>query len=601
MKSEQNELQLLLEQANIAYQTKRYEHAILLYKKCLELSPQSWETYLNLGAIYLDRNEMSAAKHCNDKALSLSANSPLAFNNIGAMYSRNHDYEKARYYFNQALLAMPSDPTILCNVACLPDTTKDLAIALLQKAIQPLFIAYQKHKATNCEFTFSAAQAKALARYANHCQEICAWGILNEIKPLLNIITRAQLNNNLKTSVEPFMSLSLLDDPLLQKNIAIMHSTSYSRPPSEQYKHNRRNNDKLRIGYLSAHFNSNAVSLLIAPIIPLHDRAKVTVYGYSITKKPTQEIEEIKLNFDVFHDLNLLSNKDAAKQIYNDNIDILIDLSGYTADRRIEILAYKPAPIQCHYLSFVGTMGAEFMDYTILHKTNVPPNTQHLFTEKIAYLKDTLIASPGFCMPTNNISRRDYNLPDNAFVFYCFNQPYRINAEVFEVWSEILTAIPNSVLWMAESSTLLKENLQNYALKHNIDSSRIIFSGTGNITDNWRNRLADLGLDTFVLSSGTASILNAWVGLPCITLAGILPHARTGAAIWNAMGINELIVHSKQEYINLAIQLARNKDYLQAIKNKLAVARNTAPLFSMKQFVHNLEELYYTMWKHYQS
>jgi predicted O-linked N-acetylglucosamine transferase (SPINDLY family) len=306
---------------------------------------------------------------------------------------------------------------------------------------------------------------------------------------------------------------------------------------------------------------------------------------------------------DHFVDLRDASFREAAQRIADDGVDILVDLKGYTKDNRVQILTLRPAPVQVNYLGYPGTMGAPFMDYILVDDFVVPAQQQPFFTEKLVHL-------PG-CYQVNDSrreisrhgpSRAEAGLPEEGFVFCCFNNSYKITPEVFGVWMELLKEVPGSVLWLLEGNRLAPANLLREADARGVAAQRLVFAPRCLLPEHLaRHRLADLFLDTFPVNAHTTASDALWAGCPLLTIAGETFVSRVAGSLLRTIGLPELVTNSFDEYRAMALRLARDADLLAAVRGRLETNRQTSPLFDAGRFAPNIEEAYRTMWEIYSS
>jgi predicted O-linked N-acetylglucosamine transferase (SPINDLY family) len=363
--------------------------------------------------------------------------------------------------------------------------------------------------------------------------------------------------------------------------------------------------NKLRIGYFSSDFRDHPVGILLSNIIPLHDRAQFEIYGFFLNN-PTNDWVEKSLvgSFDHIFNLSKLNDQSAYDLITKHEIDIAIDLNGHTSGSRMSLFSKKIAPIQVNYLGYAGTTGAKFYDYLIADSVAIPPEEEGHYTEKIARLPHSFF--PIDVSHTPEIlgdlpSRSSQNLPENAFVFACFNNSYKISPHIFEIWIRILEMTPHSVLWLSKSHERTMKNLTKEAYKRGISTERIIFAERvpSRINHLSRLRLADLFLDTPNYNAHATAADALWVGLPVLTILGQTFSGRIAASQISALGLPQLIVQSNEEYLAMAVDLANNRQYLSDIRNHIEKLRSTTPLFNMSEYVKNLESLFHNFYKNY--
>jgi predicted O-linked N-acetylglucosamine transferase (SPINDLY family) len=361
-------------------------------------------------------------------------------------------------------------------------------------------------------------------------------------------------------------------------------------------------NNKIRIGYFSADFRVHPVSTLIAELFELHDKTKFEIIAFSFGEDDKSSMRlRISKSFDQFIDVSNLSDFDIAKLSRDMKVDIAIDLGGYTADSRTGIFSYRAAPIQVHYIGYLGTMGADYIDYIIADKTLIPDASQPYYSEKVVYLPNSYQANDRKRLISDKqFTKQELGLPENSFVFCCFNNNYKILPATFSSWMRILKEVEGSVLFLYAENNWAKDNLQKEAEIRGVNSSKLIFGMNIPYADYLsRYQTCDLFLDTFPYNAGTTASDALWTGLPVLTLMGQSFASRVAASLLNAIGLPELITNTQEEYESLAIELAMNPSKLAAIKLRLANNRLTYPLFDTPLFTKNLEAAYIKMFEKY--
>jgi predicted O-linked N-acetylglucosamine transferase (SPINDLY family) len=306
--------------------------------------------------------------------------------------------------------------------------------------------------------------------------------------------------------------------------------------------------------------------------------------------------------FDHFVDIDGISDVAAAKLARDKSIDIAVDLSGFTNDSRTGIFSHRAASIQVNYLGYSGTMGADYIDYIIADKTLIPEAHKQFYTEKVVYLPDTYMVDDSKRIASSRVfTREECKLPENKFIFCCFNNSYKFNPQVVNSWSRILSGSENSVLWLSENNQYFKANIRAEFGKRGIDPSRIIFAQRLELMADHlaRYSLADLFLDTHPYNAHTTAVDSLKVGVPVLTLKGKSFASRVAASLLNAIGLPELITISQKEYEALAIDLAKNPQKLAAFKQRLANNRLSTSLFDTSLFTKHLEAAYIKMHERY--
>jgi predicted O-linked N-acetylglucosamine transferase (SPINDLY family) len=284
-------------------------------------------------------------------------------------------------------------------------------------------------------------------------------------------------------------------------------------------------------------------------------------------------------------------------------IDIAVDLMGHTQKSRPGIFLERAAPIQVNYLGYPGTMGTKSIDYIVADKTVIPQENIKYFSEKIVFMPDTYqVNDKTRPLSSKNLTRKDVGLPENTFVYSCFNNNYKIIPATFDSWVAILKKVPNSVLWLFQDNEFARDNLTQEIVNRGIDYNRLIFAGRMPLPEHLsRQSLADLFLDTLPYNAHTTASDALWVGLPLLTLIGKSFPARVAASLLKAANLEELITYSRQEFESLAIELGANPKKLRLIRDKLSTNRESMPLFDTQTFVRNIELAYKEMINLYKS
>jgi len=360
---------------------------------------------------------------------------------------------------------------------------------------------------------------------------------------------------------------------------------------------------KIRIGYFSADFRNHPVADLTVELYELHDRSQFEIYGFSYGPNTKDEMNlRIKAGVDYFHDVRTMSHKDVAMLARSVELDIAVDLGGFTQHARTGIFTMSAAPIQISYIGYIGTMGANYYDYLVADQTTIPEKNQKYYSEKIAYLPSYQVNDSTQSPPATVFTRKDLGLPETGFVFCCFNNTFKFTPTTFDVWGRILEQVDGSVLLIYADNESTKKNLTKEIVLRGIDSSRLIFGERLTKPEYLaRYRVADLFLDTLPYNAGTTASDALRMRLPVLTCMGNSFVSRMGASILNAINLPELITTTQEEYESLAIELATNPEKLKIIKDKLVNNLPTAPLYDTPLFTHHLESAYLTMYNRYQQ
>jgi protein O-GlcNAc transferase len=359
-----------------------------------------------------------------------------------------------------------------------------------------------------------------------------------------------------------------------------------------------RKHDRMRIAYLSANFHQHAIGYLTAELFERHDRSRFEVIGVSfgIDDKSAQRARIVRA-FDQFHDVGMQPDDEVAKLLRRLNVDIAVDLMGHTQLARPQILAHRPAPVQVNYLGYPGTMGAEFMDYVIADPIVLPLDQQPFYAESIVHLPDCYqVNDSKRTIAARTPSRREAGLPEQGFVFCCFNNAWKITKPFFEVWMRLLGAVDGSVLWLLRDNPDTEGNLRQEAQARGIDTARLVLAERLPLEDHLaRHRLADLFLDTLPYNAHTTASDALWAGLPVLTCRGLSFAGRVGASLLGAVGLPELVATDLPGYEALALKLATDAPALASIRQKLDRNRLTHPLFDTDRLCRHIEAAFTTM------
>jgi predicted O-linked N-acetylglucosamine transferase (SPINDLY family) len=360
----------------------------------------------------------------------------------------------------------------------------------------------------------------------------------------------------------------------------------------EPYAHER-----LRVGYVSADFQTHATAWLTAAFFEHHDRSRFETFAFS-TNAPKESDMRARLRaaFDHFVDCADLDDARIAGLIRERQIDVLIDLKGFTAEARTGIFAHRPAPVQAQWLGFPGSMGAPYIDYIIADAVVIPPGDERFYSEAVVRLPGSYQPNDPSRAAAAAPSRREAGLPDEGFVFCCFNAAYKILPEMFDIWMRLLGRVEGSVLWLLADNRLAQENLRREAQARGIDPDRLVFAPRADQEAHLgRLALADLVLDTLPYGAHTTASDALWAGVPVLTCYGQTFPGRVGASLLTAVGLPELIAPDLAAYEALALSLAGDPARLARLRAHLAGKGRASPLFDVERFTRQMESALATM------
>lgn len=556
------------------------------------------------------------------RLLGKEPNNPAANNNLAILLLENGNGDEALRYANKAIMMQGSNLDfrltrlkVLSSLRRFSEARKeyDALLAADPNKVATLFTG----RAGDVRFTDETPLARNpyalfvfqwLKRLAS-----CDWQEydtnLQVCKEISEEEWRSEGASDL-TSLQPFSSLLLPLDPAFQFALAQNHSKRILEKiapllDKTDYPKTRISRSIIRIGYVSTDFRNHAAAHLNRSLFALHDRNLFEVYGYSLCEDDgSPEHREIQKGCDHFRYLSRLNNFDAAHRIAQDEVDILIDLSGYTATCRPEIFALRPAPIQAHYLGYPGSMGAPWMDYKILGQNSVGSDGAQHFSERIIWLPEChYVISPFPTTYDNTTNRKDHGLPEEGFIYCSFQGSKKIDPRTFSSWMRILQRVPNSFLWLLGEGAVVKEHLRTYAREQGVDPNRLLFADLVPIPDHIaRLTHAGLFLDTLVYSGITTVAMTLWAGVPVITCSGVDTMAsRQGTEAMISAGLSNGVAKDQDEYEARAVFLATHPVALAEFHAQVRECRSTAALFDTKRTVRYLEKAYKMMWMCYEN
>jgi protein O-GlcNAc transferase len=354
----------------------------------------------------------------------------------------------------------------------------------------------------------------------------------------------------------------------------------------------------LRVAYISADFRDHPVSHLLVGVLERHNRKHFEVIGVSLRAGEGGIFEQrLRGAFDRFIDASEWGDKDVAQRLRAQEVDIAVDLMGFTQGLRPGIFAHRAAPVQVSYLGYAGTSGAPYMDYLLADEVVIPSGDERYYSERIVRLPHCYLPSDDRREIGPSPTRAQAGLPESGLVLCAFTNAYKINPPVFDVWMKLLREVPRSVLWLRGMGSEARENLLREAQARGVEVERLIFAPhvKGMAEHLGRHRLADLYLDTLPYNAHSTACDALWSGVPVLTCAGRSFASRVAASALTAVGLPELITHSLGEYESRALELALQPQRLQELRSRLEQQRLSSPLFDTARFCRHLENCFRTM------
>jgi predicted O-linked N-acetylglucosamine transferase (SPINDLY family) len=623
------------------------------YRRALDLVPNRPSVMVNLAAVLLEMGRHQEAKSISEGLLAIEPENPAGLLNLGNSELKTGFAEEALISIEKALTIRPDyAEALVSRASALCDLDRsDEALASCEKALdlKPGYVealvaqGIAMRRLGRYEEALERADA-ALSAHPEHAQAHCSRGnILADLgrheeaaasyeKALapgqdLDYALGALLHSRMhccdwrshsvdaervvtgiraaKRTIDPFFCLSVsgsAEDQLSCSQIWVRdrfpaREGSVWRGP--QYGH-----DRIRLAYLSSDLGNHAVSLLMAGVFELHDRAKFETTAISFGGDDAKETPpRLKGAFEHFVDAREKSDREVAGLMRDLEIDIAVDLNGFTRGARTSVFARRAAPIQVNYLGYPGTLGAPYYDYILADRFVIPEDCVEFYSENVVRLPDCFQANDSKRRAADRTpSRSELGLPERGFVFCCANNSYKITPAMFDAWMRILRSVPESCLWLVSTQACVVPNLRKEAGARGVAPERMVFAEPAPYAQYLsRYRIADLFLDTLPFNGGTTASDALWAGLPVLTCPGESFAARMAGSLLNTLGLRELIAGSMEDYEALAVRLARDPERLAGLKRSLASARDESALFDTDRFRQNIERAYTAMWRRHRD
>ena len=525
--------------ANIYIFNGSEEKALIFLKRALEKKPEDPKIYFNLGTIYFKRNEYEISISYYLQGINYDPKNSFAYSNLAGCYEEILDYRNAVDCYKKAFFL-----------------NKNL-LQIREKLIE--------------------LQPK-----------ICDWSLYNYFEEW-----RDDFINNTQFKGVPLSLINLKGDPYRELLLSRKYFNSNYQSSKKIELINQ--NKKIKIGYISADFRNHPVSLLLARVIELHDKSKFEIYAYSLEREEDEMTIRLKNAFDKFTYIGDLMDYKAINLIRKDNINIAIDLMGYTKNARPNLFAKRVAPKQISFLGYPGTTGGDSIDYLIADKYIISKKLSKFYSENILYMPNSFLPFDNTTkIEGKEISRKDYKLPEEKFILAAFHRVEKINPKVLDLWSKVLIKLDQAILWIQEPLPFAKKNLFYEFNRRGISVDKIYFAKkTKNLSDHLlRHKLADVFIDTFFYSSHSTGIFALWSGLPVVTIEGLNFASRVVPSLLKNLSMSELIANDEQEYIGIITKLYEQRELLKKLKDKLGIQKEKNKIYNSEFFVRDLEKLY---------
>jgi predicted O-linked N-acetylglucosamine transferase (SPINDLY family) len=543
------------------------------YRAVIASSPEFAEAHNNLGNILKSAGKLEEAQTCYLNAIARKADYVDAHYNLANTLRERDLLEDAKQQYFKTLKLQPKLAEAWYGLG-----QTMAALKSLPEAVE----AYQRALAVKPGYVLAMVEQ---LRQQSHLCDWRACDLFDQNASKLGVTGEAAL---------PFPLLPFEDNPAHQLARSRNYAQSLLPPaaPISTIKPTPSEGRKIRLGYFSADFHDHATMFLMAGILRHHDRSKFEIFAFSYGKNNDgAKRDQMRDHVDQFFDVRDMADGELITLARAQNLDIAIDLKGYTRDSRLEPFAARLAPLQISYLGYPGTLGCDFIDYIVADPVVITPEQRAGYHEKIIYL-------PGCYQPNDNtreistkpMTHADLGLPEDGFVFCCLNNNYKIMPTEFAIWMRVMKKVEGSVLWLWCNHDIAKDNLRAAAAKHGISGDRLIFADYMPQSEHLaRLRHADLFIDTFHVNAHTTASDALWAGLPVVTLAGKQFAARVAASLLSAVGLPELITDTPAAYEELILKLAQNPDMLAELRTKLDANCLTEPLFDTERYTRDFE------------
>ena len=596
-----------------AQRARRWSAAAQEFERATDLTPDDWLMWVNLARSRMELGQHVAALEAAERSFALNAANPVACRMAAELQlqmsrpddalrilqalsedaPRDHDYYNAlgnalfqtrdpqaavEAYFKALSLKIDSAIVHYRLGLCFMDLKMDLEAGECFR--------------TTISLGENSTSALALSLLVHESRQACNW---KDVEADTQALLAAVDQDDPETArlLLPFALIPIESTPQQQRRLGERRVEGMARHIVPLPAPGPRRPGRIRVGYLSADFYQHATAVLMTELLERRDTSRFETFLYSHSRSDDSEIgRRVRAACEHFVDVNDTGNAAVARRIRDDGIDILIDLKGHTRDSRMQLMAYRPAPVQACYLGYPATSGAAFIDYFIGDRVTAPLEHAPHFTEHIAQLEGCYQPNDAARPLPPCPSRASLGLPDDAVVLCCFNQTYKLSPHMLDLWSRILADAPRTVLWMLAWNPHARENLLRELAARGVAPERVVFAPKLDLASHIaRLRAADLFLDTWPCNAHTTASEALWAGVPVLTVPGPTFASRVAASLVTACGLGDLACRSEDDYVELATALANEPDTLHGIKAHLDANRFSLPLFDAERLARDMDAL----------
>ena len=606
----------------LCHQCERDTEALDLLGRARQLVPDYPDTWAVMALCHKTLGRVDDGIAACEQALDRNPRHPMALNLRGYFAHLRGEWSQAIGFYNRAVQADPRHADAIHNLGITlhymgqPDRAAQCyqrALALNPDSAQLHYNLALAQQVLGQHADSKASLRRALELEPDHVEAFyrlgylkrltCDWDALDDYTRKLDHRLREYLEGGGNEPLSPYVANLFEIDPDTHRGVARRYgelieqtargvSVEMGTAPAK---------DRLRVGYLSPDLGRHAIGMLVRDLFGAHDRDNFEIFVYSLRDDPHPNLAHVRATSDVFRDLSGASWAQAARTIADDGINILVDLAGYTQSSRPEILAMRPAPIQVSWLGYLNTMGASFIDYIVADGIVIPPDDDALYDEAVIRLPPSfLLGSP--VEPAADVpSRADLGLPEEGVVYSSFNNGYKLDPALFDVWMEVLASVDDSVLWIYAGAAAV-ENLRAEVAARGMHGQRLVFAEGIRLEDHLARQVhADVFLDAFQYSAGATGVAALMAGVPLLTLYGDRMLSRMGASLNHAMGMSELVCTDRERYRETAVRIGTDAAYRQGLRERMGAARKNSSLFQPRRFARRLEQAYRVVWARHEA